>query len=123
MDYSIAIGLQLFDNFSRQLFTAKENFSKFSQDVEKTQKGLAKFGETMKKAFDVKAIREASEKVEDFSVKIAQATALPLAGMSKALKNFSEMENSRVEMEVAFMTKSGLPEEMEKINKTVEVFS
>ncbi len=40
--------------------------------------------------------------------------------MTKILRDFSEMENARVEMEVAFMTKTGLPEELEKINKIVE---
>ncbi len=39
MDFQIAIGLQLIDNFSRQLFQAQQSLTKFSQDVEKTQRG------------------------------------------------------------------------------------
>lgn len=120
MDFKIAIGLQLIDNFSRQLFEAKESLARFSQDIEKTQQGLSKLGEALKKAFDPKAIWEASEKFESFSARIAQATALPLAGLTKALSSYAEMENARAEMEVAFMTSKGLPEELEKINKTVE---
>lgn len=120
MDYSIAIGIQLFDNFSRELFRAKENLENFQNTVQKANTGLAKLGETLKKAFDPKHIWEASEKLEKFSLNTAQAVALPLASMTNALNEFSEMEDARVRMEVAFMTKGGLPEEMQKINKQVE---
>ena len=120
MDYTIAIGLQLFDNFSRQLLHAQEQFSKLQQEIEKTQTGLNKLGEAFKKAFDPKVLWETSEKFENFSAKIAQATALPMATFTKMLGAFSELEDARVEMEVAFMTSTGLPEEMEKINKIAE---
>lgn len=57
MDFQIAIGLQLIDNFSRELLEAKESLARFSQDIEKTQKGLRNLGETLKKAFDPKVMR------------------------------------------------------------------
>ena len=90
MDYTIAIGLQLFDNFSRQLLHAQEQFSKLQQEIEKTQTGLNKLGETFKKAFDPKVLWETSEKFENFSAKIAKATALPMATFTKMLGAFSE---------------------------------
>lgn len=109
MDYTIAIGLQLFDNFSKQLFAARENLERSHNSVQKTNTILGRLGETIKKAFDPKAIWEASEKMENFSLKIAQATALPLAGFTKMMDEFAEMEDARVGMEVAYMTKTGLP--------------
>ncbi|WP_297889753.1 phage tail tape measure protein [Sulfurihydrogenibium sp.] len=120
MDFKIAIALQLVDNFTKQLFEVRENLTKFSQDIEKTQRGLTKLGETFKKAFDPKTLWETSEKFENFSSQIAQATALPLAGITQTLRAFSEMESARTEMEVAFMTRTGLPEEISKINKIVD---
>jgi hypothetical protein len=120
MNFEIAIALQLFDNFSRQLFQAKESLDRFNKGLAESQNRLKSLTEIMKKAFDPKAIWEASEKVENFSARIAQATALPLAGMTKMLKDFSSLENSRVEMEVAYMTKTGLPKEIESINKQID---
>jgi TP901 family phage tail tape measure protein len=120
MNFEIAIGLQLFDNFSRQLFQAKESLDRFNKGLAESQNRLKSLSEIIKKAFDPKAIWEASEKVENFSARIAQATALPLAGMTKMLKDFSSLENARVEMEVAYMTKTGLPKEIESINKQID---
>jgi TP901 family phage tail tape measure protein len=120
MNFEIAIGLQLFDNFSRQLFEAKESLDRFGRGLSECQNRAKSLSEIMKKAFDPKAIWEASEKVENFSARIAQATALPLAGMTKMLKDFSSLENARVEMEVAYMTKTGLPKEIESINKQID---
>ena len=120
MDFTIAIGLQLFDNFSRQLFQARESLGRFNREVTETQKGLKSLSETMKRAFDPKIIWEASEKIENFSARVAQATALPLASMTKTLKDFAALENARVEMEVAFMTRTGLPKEIESLNKQID---
>lgn len=119
-EFSIAIGIQLIDNFSRDLFRLKEQTQQFHEQLEKTTKSVKSFSEILHRAFDPKRIWEASEKFESFSAKVAQATALPIAGFTKMLRDFSEMENARVEMEVAFMTKTGLPEELDKINKQVE---
>jgi hypothetical protein len=120
MNFEIAIALQLFDNFSRQLFQAKESLDRFNKGLAESQNRLKSLSEIMKKAFDPKVIWESSEKVENFSARIAQATALPLAGMTKMLKDFSSLENARVEMEVAYMTKTGLPKEIESINKQID---
>ena len=120
MDFKIAIALQLIDNFSRQLFELKENVSRFNHELQQTQNKLKSFQETLRKAFDPKALWEFSERFEDFTAKMAQATALPLAGFTKAIHSFSEMEQARVEMEVAFMTKEGLPKQIEELNKQIE---
>jgi TP901 family phage tail tape measure protein len=121
MDFSIAIGLQLIDNFSRQLFTIKESVSHFNQELNQTQSKLQSFRETLKKAFDPQAIWNASEKLEDFTAKVAQATALPLASLSKTLNAYKSLELAQAEMEVALMTKEGLPtEKIEELNKQVE---
>lgn len=120
MDFKLAITLQLVDNFLRQLTQINEATKQFDENIKKTQTRLEKFQETIKKAFDPKRIQEASEKIEDTVVKIAQAVALPAAGFSKIINDFKDMENARVSMEVAFMTNTGLPQEMQQINKTVE---
>jgi TP901 family phage tail tape measure protein len=121
MDFSIAIGLQLIDNFSRQLFTLKESVSHFNQELNQTQSKLQSFRETLKKAFDPQAIWNASEKLEDFTARITQATALPLATLSKTLNAYKSLELAQAEMEVALMTKEGLPtEKIKELNKQVE---
>jgi TP901 family phage tail tape measure protein len=121
MDFSIAIGLQLIDNFSRQLFALKESVSHFNQELNQTQSKLQSFRETLKKAFDPQAIWNASEKLEDFTAKVAQATALPLATLSKTLNAYKSLELAQAEMEVALMTKEGLPtEKIKELNKQVE---
>ena len=121
MDFSIAIGLQLIDNFSRQLFALKEGVSRFNQELNQTQSKLQSFRETLKKAFDPQVIWNASEKLEDFTAKVAQATALPLATLSKTLNAYKSLELAQAEMEVALMTKEGLPtEKIKELNKQVE---
>jgi len=120
MDFKIAIGLQLFDNFSRDLFQAKRAVESFHREVKETQGALKKLGLAIKKAFDPDSLWEASEKLEDFTKNVAQATALPLAGFKSMLSSFAELENARVQMEVAFMTKTGLPREMKEINEIVQ---
>jgi hypothetical protein len=67
MNFEIAIGLQLFDNFSRQLFQAKESLDRFNKGLGESQNRLKSLSEIMKKAFDPKAIWESSERVENFS--------------------------------------------------------
>ncbi len=62
MNFEIAIALQLFDNFSRQLFQAKESLDRFNKGLAESQNRLKSLSEIMKKAFDPKAIWEASEK-------------------------------------------------------------
>ncbi len=120
MDFKIAIALQLVDNFTRQLTQINEATKQFDENIKKTQTRLEKFQEALKKAFDPKHIYEASEKLENGVAKITQAVALPAAGFYRMINEFKDMENARVEMEVAFMTKTGLPNEMQQINKTVE---
>jgi len=122
MDFSIAIGLQLIDNFSRQLFDLKEGVSRFNQELNQTQSKLQSFRETLKKAFDPGVIWSASEKLEDFTLRMAQATALPLAALSKTLDAYKDFELAQAEMEVALMTKEGLPpaEKIKELNKQVE---
>jgi len=56
MNFEIAIGIQLFDNFSRQLFQAKESLDRFNKGVAESQNRLKSFSETIKEAFDPKAI-------------------------------------------------------------------
>jgi len=120
MNFEIAIEIQLFDNFSRQIFKVDESLDRFNKGVAESQNRLNSFSEIIKKAFDSKAIWDASEKVENFLARVAQATALPLEGMTKMLKDFSSLENARVEMEVAYMTKTGHPKEIESINKQID---
>ena len=120
MDFNIAIGLQLFDNFSRELFQAKRAVESFHREVKETQGTLKKLGLAIKKAFDPKSIWDASERLEDFTKNVAQATALSLAGFKSMLSSFAELENARVQMEVAFMTKTGIPKEMKEINEIVQ---
>jgi len=120
MDFKIAIGLQLIDNFSRELFQAKKAVESFHREVKETESFLKRLGSTIKKAFHPKELWEASEGLENFTAKVAQATALPLAGFKSVLSSFAELENARVQMEVAFMTKTGLPKEMKEINEIVQ---
>jgi len=121
MDFSIAIGLQLIDNFSRQLFALKEGVSRFNQELNQTQSKLQFFRESLRKAFDPQIIWNASEKLEDFTARLAQATALPLATFSKTLNAYKSLELAQAEMEVALMTKEGLPtEKIKELNKQVE---
>lgn len=120
MDFKIAIALQLIDNFSRQMAQVVQATEEFEKQINKTQTKLQKLQETLKKTFDPKNLWQASERIEDFSAKIAQATALPVSAMTKALSAFTEMEHARTQMEVAFMTSTGLPKELQEINKQVE---
>jgi TP901 family phage tail tape measure protein len=121
MDFSVAIVIQLIDNFSRQLSELRNGVSNFNNELNQTQNKLRSFGETLKQAFDPRAIWSASEKLEDFTLKIAQATALPLTTLYKALDAYKSMELAQAEMEVALMTKEGLPaDKIKELNKQVE---
>jgi TP901 family phage tail tape measure protein len=54
-------------------------------------------------------------------LKVAQATALPLATLYKTLDAYKSLELAQAEMEVALMTKEGLPtEKIKELNKQVE---
>ncbi|WP_424158294.1 phage tail tape measure protein [Thermocrinis sp.] len=121
MDFSIAVVIQLIDNFSRQLTSLRDGVSNFNNELNQTQSKLKTFGETLRKAFDPGVIWSASEKLEDFTLKVAQATALPLATLYKTLDAYKSSELAQVEMEVALMTKEGLPtEKIKELNKQVE---
>jgi TP901 family phage tail tape measure protein len=121
MDFSVAVVIQLIDNFSRQLTTLRDGVSNFNNELNQTQSKLKTFGETLRRAFDPGAIWSASEKLEDFTLKVAQATALPLATLYKTLDAYKSLELAQAEMEVALMTKEGLPtEKIKEINKQVE---
>jgi TP901 family phage tail tape measure protein len=121
MDFSVAVVIQLIDNFSRQLTALRDGVSNFNNELNQTQSKLKTFGETLKKAFDPGAIWSASEKLEDFTLKVAQATALPLATLYKTLDAYKSLELAQAEMEVALMTKEGLPtEKVKELNKQVE---
>jgi len=121
MDFSVAVVIQLIDNFSRQLTGLKEGVSNFNNELNKTQNKLRTFGETLRQAFDPAVIWSASEKLEDFTLKVAQATALPLATLYKTLDAYKSLELAQAEMEVALMTKEGLPTEaIKELNKQVE---
>jgi len=121
MDFSIAVAIQLIDNFSRQLTGLKEGVSNFNNELNKTQSKLRSFRETLKQAFDPGVIWSASEKLEGFTLKVAQATALPLATLYKTLSAYKSLELAQAEMEVALMTKEGLPTEaIKELNKQVE---
>ncbi|MEJ5339383.1 MAG: phage tail tape measure protein [Aquificaceae bacterium] len=109
--FAIAISLQLVDNATRGLFQATQAVRELAKNVEQTK---GKFRELQE------SIHNFSEKLEDISLKSAQAVAMPLATLTKAMNSFEELEDARVRMEVAFMTKTGLPEELEKITKQVE---
>ena len=121
MDFSVAVVIQLIDNFSRQLTSLRDGVSNFNNELNQTQSKLRNFRETLRQAFDPRVIWAASEKLEDFTLKIAQATALPAATLYKALDAYKSMELSQAEMEVALMTKEGLPTEaIKELNKQVE---
>jgi len=121
MDFSIAVVIQLIDNFSRQLSELRNGVSNFNNELNQTQSKLKTFGETLRKAFDPGVIWSASEKLEDFTLKVAQATALPLATFYKTLDAYKSLELAQAEMEVALMTKEGLPtKEIKELNKQVE---
>jgi TP901 family phage tail tape measure protein len=121
MDFSVAVVIQLIDNFSRQLTALRDGVSNFNNELNQTQSRLKSFGETLRKAFDPGAIWSASEKLEDFTLKVAQATALPLATLYKTLDAYKSLELAQAEMEVALMTKEGLPtEKIKELNKQVE---
>jgi TP901 family phage tail tape measure protein len=121
MDFSIAVAIQLIDNFSRQLTSLRDGVSSFNNELNQTQNKLRSFGETLRQAFDPRAIWSATEKLEDFTLKVAQATALPLATLYKALDAYKSLELAQAEMEVALMTKEGLPTgEIRELNKQVE---
>jgi TP901 family phage tail tape measure protein len=121
MDFSVAVVIQLIDNFSRQLTALRDGVSNFNNELNQTQSKLKTFGETLKKAFDPGAIWSASEKLEDFTLKVAQATALPLATLYKTLDAYKSLELAQAEMEVALMTKEGLPtEKIKELNEQVE---
>jgi len=112
-EFVIAVSLQLIDNFTRQLFQTKEALQNFSEKLQQTQSRI-------QKAFDPRPLHEFSEKLEDVTTRIAQATALPAATFAKAISTFSQIEQAKVEMEIAYTTKEGLPKEFEEINKQVE---
>jgi TP901 family phage tail tape measure protein len=121
MEFSVAVVIQLIDNFSRQLSELKNGVSNFNNELNQTQSKLRSFGETLRRAFDPSVIWSASEKLEDFTLKVAQATALPLATLYKTLDAYKSSELAQVEMEVALMTKEGLPvEQIKELNKQVE---
>jgi TP901 family phage tail tape measure protein len=121
MDFSVAVVIQLIDNFSRQLTALRDGVSNFNNELNQTQSKLKTFGETLKQAFDPGAIWSASEKLEDFTLKVAQATALPLATLYKTLDAYKSLELAQAEMEVALMTKEGLPtEKIKELNEQVE---
>lgn len=109
--FAIAISLQLVDNATRGLFQATQAVRELAKNVERTK---GKFRELQE------SILNFSEKLEDISLKSAQAVAMPLATLTKAMNYFEELEDARVRMEVAFMTKTGTPEELEQIIKQVE---
>lgn len=120
MDFKIAIALQLIDNFTRQMVQVVQATEEFEKQVNRTQTRLQKLQETLRKTFDPRNLWQASERIEDFSAKIAQATALPVSAMTKALSAFTELEHARTQMEVAFMTSTGLPKELQEIDRQVE---
>jgi TP901 family phage tail tape measure protein len=121
MDFSVAVVIQLIDNFSRQLTSLRDGVSNFNNELNQTQSKLKSFGETLRRAFDPGVIWSASEKLEDFTLKVAQATALPLATLYKTLDAYKSLELAQAEMEVALMTKEGLPtEKIKELNKQVE---
>jgi len=121
MDFSVAVVIQLIDNFSRQLSGLRDGVSNFNNELNQTQNKLKSFRETLKQAFDPRVIWSASEKLEDFTLKVAQATALPLATLYKTLDTYKSLELAQAEMEVALMTKEGLPaEKIKELNKQVE---
>ncbi|MEM4618911.1 MAG: phage tail tape measure protein [Desulfurococcaceae archaeon] len=118
--FTLAITLQLIDNFSRELSQLKEGVERVASSVNNAQRAIQTFGEKVKKAFDPKNLWEFSEKLESIALKSAQAAGAPLALLGKAMSSFEELENAKIEMEVAFMTKTGLPKELETIKKQVE---
>jgi len=121
MDFSVAVVIQLIDNFSRQLTSLRDGVSSFNNELNQTQSKLKSFGEALRQAFDPRAIWSASEKLEDFTLKVAQSTALPLATLYKTLDAYKSLELAQAEMEVALMTKEGLPtEKIKELNKQVE---
>jgi restriction endonuclease len=97
MDFSVAVVIQLIDNFSRQLSELRNGVSNFNNELNQTQSRLKSFGETLRKAFDPGAIWSASEKLEDFTLKIAQVTALPLATLYKTLDAYKNLELAQAE--------------------------
>ncbi len=109
--FSLFVSLQLVDNFSRQIFQAKQGMDQFTKSIDTAKSRLKALQDTM---------HDFSERLEDISLKSAQAIALPVAGITKAISSFEELEDARVQMEIAFMTKTGLPEEFAQINKQAE---
>ncbi|MCS7198854.1 MAG: hypothetical protein N2327_06420 [Caldimicrobium sp.] len=79
--FTVAIALQLVDNFTCQLAQTKEILDNFKNNVKRTEKQVKSFGEALRKAFDPNVLRQFSEKLEDISLQVAQATALPLSGL------------------------------------------
>jgi len=117
---TLAITLQLIDNFSKELLNFKEGVDRVTKATKEAQNAIQTFGEKVKKAFDPKNLWQFSEKLESIALKSAQAAGAPLALLGKAVSAFEELENARVETEVAFMTKAGLSEEFGKIVKKVD---
>ena len=109
--FTVAITLQLVDNFSRQISQATEGVRRLAQTTEEAKSKFKSLQETIDNVSDV---------LEKFSVRSAASIALPAATLMKSISAFEEMEDARVQMEVAFMTKTGLPEELKEINKQVE---
>lgn len=109
--FTVAITLQLVDNFSRQISQATEGVRRLAQTTEEAKNKFKSLQET---------ISNISDKLENFSVKSAASIALPAATLMKSVSAFEELEDARVQMEVAFMTKTGLPQELTEINKQVQ---
>ncbi|MEM4546856.1 MAG: phage tail tape measure protein [Nitrososphaerota archaeon] len=109
--FTVAITLQLVDNFSRQISQATEGVRKLAQATEEAKSKFKSLQDT---------INNISDSLEKFSLQSAASIALPAATLMKSLSAFEELEDARVQMEVAFMTKTGLPQELTEINKQVE---
>lgn len=117
---TLAIALQLIDNLSRELSNFKEGVDRISKATQEAQKNFQTLGERIRHTFNPKTLWQFSEALENITLKSAQAAGAPLALLGKAMSSFEELEQARVEMEVAFMTKTGPPQELEQIAKQVD---
>ncbi len=114
MDYTIAITLQLIDNFTRQITQSTSAVQDLSNQVKQTKKLFDELKES------VKSVVSVAEKLEDISIKSLQFGAPAVAFTKSIVDSFKELEQAKAEMEVAFMTSTGIPKGLEEINRQVE---
>lgn len=108
--FQLFVSLQLIDNFSRQLAGITQKTKEFENSIKKVGSSLKDLQENL---------WNFSEKIENGVIKTTTAVGGISAAIGKTLSAFEDTEAARVQMEVAFMTKTGLPEELKTIDQQV----